>query len=727
MTVTFSVQDNADNENGRRLQRSTDGGSTWTTVDNVGANTTALEDPNPVLYEPVLYRSQVYTEHVVSNTQPITVIAVRGGELYAEIGSGADTIALNPDDWTEASITPEHTGIWRATLSVAPADRGTLGYAFDALRLFYGSQQFFDGSIRTPGIDDGVGRLEAFGKTRELREDTAIVTYPDALGVSAAALQTAIADYWSRTPASATVTDSAPSTVRQDELFYDLPDPTDFTAVVDVAADVPVDVQPDRIDHAPVRFFAEAEDGTGSGTVIDTVDAPSDHSNAQAVELNTAGQKREIQFTPEHDIPWDDFVPRLRYEYETFDGHIYVTLNDQRIGLDAVGGPATQAAEWGGSVNLSANGTVGSPPTDPLKAGTTYSFGVEVDVDANNNFGGSVIVDCFAPGDSGSRFGGYGITEDNSVDFGAGDGVLGGPQRYPDATKVPITVDEDWRVSESTVDSTWDDTTGQQAIVQTIASDVVAENTTSQTVDWDAEDQFGTTLTVAPRLSRYTTDATTSPATGDTGQSVTGLEVRVTTDDTAVVEDSNPIVLDADTYLENAQTLHEAGAWRFTTDHSVSGLVVESYRKGDPNAVKTADWTLLPTDGSEDRDTLDYANRINGVGDGVDFSLTHTAEVTRVGEEVPVGRSYPSISDADVLIDEMRRDVLDLVTNDERSGTLQIAPTLVLPGYPYDVPAFGGERASLNGVTLRFGAGVAEGRLEFGVRRTLGRRVARQD
>jgi hypothetical protein len=101
--------------------------------------------------------------------------------------------------------------------------------------------------------------------------------------------------------------------------------------------------------------------------------------------------------------------------------------------------------------------------------------------------------------------------------------------------------------------------------------------------------------------------------------------------------------------------------------------------------------------------------------------------VNRVGEEVPVGRSYPNITDADVLVDEMRRDVLDLVTNDERSGQLQIAPTLVLPGYPYPVPAFGGDIASLEGEQLRFGADVAEGRLEFGVRRTLGRRVARQD
>jgi hypothetical protein len=519
------------------------------------------------------------------------------------------------------------------------------------------------------------------------------------------------------------VTTPTPTLIDDGALFYDAPT-TSFDEFVAVTADVPIDVTPTSIDHVPVRFFREAEDADnlGGGTVIDTANAPSDHSNFEAVELDSAGDYVEVDFSPQHDIPWDEFLPRVRYEYENFDGWIYFRLDGDRIGLDAVGGPATQAAEWGGIVNLAATGTVNSPPADPLQAGTTYSFGIEITDDADTDFAGRVIVDCLAPGDSGARFGGYGVTEDNSVD--TNDGTLSGPEEHAQATDVAITVDEDWRLAESTVDLTIDDTSNGQAITQAISSAVTAANTTSQTVDWTAEGQFGTTLTVTLTLSRYTSDALSSPSTGDTGQSITGLEVRVDTDDTAVVESTNPVTLDADTHLENAQTLHEAGPWRFTTDHQADGLVIESYRKGDPGVKKTADWTLTADGASEERDTRDYANRVNAVGDGVSVTLIHAAEVSRVGEEVPVGRSFPDVSDEDVLIDEARRELLRLVTNDERSGSLPIGPHLVLPGYPYDVPAFGGAQANCNSVTLRLGAGGAGGDLQFGVDRTLARRVA---
>jgi hypothetical protein len=724
-SVTITVTDNTTAEEERRLQRSTDGGSTWTTVDTVGPDVTTLTDSNPPLYDPIQYRSQVSNDGNIATSDTITTVAVRPDVAYAELGAESSPTVIPPGEWVEIEITPEHTGLWRATLSVAPADRGALAYALEDCRLYYGDEQLFDGEIHTPGLDDGRADLQAFGKGRELQHDTTAVTYPDALGVDSALLAEAISDYWSRTPASATVQTPTPTAIRSGELFYDAPTPTAFTNFISVGDDVPVDLQATQIDHAPVRFFVEAENGSGSGTVIDTVDAPSDHSNFEAVELSAAGAKREMQFTPKHDIPWDEFVPRVRYEYEDFDGWIYFTVDDQRIGIDAVGGPATQAAEWGGAVDLGAAGTVNSPPADPLEAGTTYEFGVELSSDGNANFEGAVYVDCFAPGDSGDRFGGYSITEDNSVN--TTNGTLTGPERYPAATDIGFAVDEDWRVADSTVDITITDTSNQQQIGQAAGgSTITAQNTTTQTVDWDSVFDYASTIDITLTLSRFTDDDLTSPASGDGGQSITGLEVTVTTDDTALVESANPLTLDADTHLENLQTLHEAGAYRFVVDHQADGLAVESFRKGDPAVAKGADWTLLANGASEDRDTVDYFNRINAVGDGVSRSILHEAEINRVGEQ-PVGRSYPNVTDADVLVDEMRRDLLSLVTNDERSGQLQIAPHLVLPGYPYDVPSFGGEQASLNGVSLRFGADVAQGRLEFGVRRTLGRRVARQD
>jgi len=732
MAVTFTVTDNADNETARRLQRSTDGGTTFTTVDAVGPNSgtgqVTLSDPDPLPYQAVRYRTQIETEHAVANSAPIEVVAIRPGETHAELTSPSGTrTAIGPDEFASISISAEHTAEWRADISIAPATRAIFDSAFADCVIFHDGQQFFDGEVRRPGRDSATGTLRAYGKARELRETTRIVEYPTALGSSSVRTIDAIADYWSRTAATATIQEPTPDPVRTNELFYDLPSPTPFADVVSVADDVPLNVQPTRVDHAPVRFFREAEAGTG-GVVVNTTDAPNDHSNAECVRLSNSGNFVEISFTPDHNIPFSEFDPQVRYEFENFDGDIYYVFDNSRIGVNAVGGPASQPPAWRGNVVLSAAGTVDSPPTDPLQAGTTYQFGVEID----NVTQGDVYVDAFAPGDSGTRFGGYNISFDNSVDFTVGAGVLTGPQRFADATSVPIVVSEDFRISESTVNLTISDTSNGQAIRQSITAPVTATNTASQTVDWTAADQYGTTLSVEAVLSRTTTTPTASPTTGDTGQSITGAQVTVSTDTTSVIESTAPLSLDADTDLENAQRLHEAGPFRFVMDHSVAGLNLTSFRTGDSALTRSPSLRVRDDGVSEERDALEYANRVNAVGDGVSLSLISDEEQQRIGAsgtptEVAVGASFPAVTTREELVTRARKELFERIERDERTGRLTIAPEFVEPGFPYTLSAFGNEPANLESVTFEFGVGGSQTTLSFGLRRTLARRVSRQD
>lgn len=729
MTLTFTVQDNADNEDGRRLQRSTDGGSTWTTVDDVGANETQLEDADPILYEPVRYRSQVYTEHVVSNSGAIEVVAVLPETAYAELELGSDRVIVKPADWTSISVSPEHTAIWGADLTIAPGDRSVLDYGFYELEIYYGSTRFFDGECRVPEWDAGsaTATLQGYGKTAQLEKNSAIVSYPDAIAEETGVpIHEAIADYWDRTPASATVYDFPANTVRTAEPFYELPEAQQFNVVFDIAADVPITATTTSLDPEQTCWFQEAENTVGAA-VIDTTDAPSDHSNFEAAELDAPGNFVEMSFTPMHDFPASDFVPRIRYEIEDFTGFLYLIVNGSEVDLtEAVGtgGQFTEAASWGGDLDLQGGQTVDSIPD--FVAGQTYDFRVEVRSNSNGDFNGRAIIDCLAPRDSGDRFGGWTYTEDNQPNMDES-AQLTGPELYFDAVDVEITADELWHIPSAELTTVFDDTSTNQAVALSVDGEnyATAPNAESVTADFDARDEYGTRAIARLTISRYDSgEITESPTQGDVAQSVSELELLVDTDDLPIITPEVPLTLEADTHLANLQTLHEAGDCRFVVDHSADGLVVESFRRGDSAVAKPADWTVTDDGVSETRDTRDYANVLRGIGDGTDVEIVQFDEIERVGTTVPDSITRPDVSDADELAAEVRRELIRRSSNDELSGQVPIAPHLVLPGYPYTVPSFDGEQANLNGVQFEFGADVGRGQLQFGKRRTLARQVS---
>lgn len=728
MTVTFTVTDEADNEDGRRLQRSTDGGSTWNTVDDVGPNVTTLEDPNPVLYEPVQYRTQVYTEHVVSNSSTVTVTAVRGETLYAELGPEAAPTVIEPGEWTRCSVSPEHTAIWGATLEVAPADRATLAYAFDELRIYYGQDQFFDGSIQQPSFADAGVELQGYGKIRQLRETTRIVTYPGALGVPSAPLHDCIADYWGRTAASATVQDAPGNTVRTGELFYDAPNPTDFSDVLNLAADLPVVVDPNYVETAQTCFVYEGENWGNSSTQTyangDFTEAD-DFSGTLAEDIVPDLADVSQTFTLGHEIPSSRVGVKLRLAQHNHEGELQVFIDGQKVYANLNSASSDEATHWqdatgGTTYEFDQTGeSVPDPPT--LSPGDHTIIVKNIDVSPGGTpvpSSGICAIDLFAIYDTD-----YAPTFPNSTN--SGNDFLPGPELYPQTVDATFNADEFWHTNQADLTTTWDDTSNGQALGLSVdgTNFATASNATSLSADFDARNEYGTTVDTRLTFSRYGSRTSATPTEGFEPQRISALELRLDTDDMTIVEDTNPVVLDADTDLENIQTLHEVGDYRFVTDHSVSGLVVESFRRGDSAVQKSADWMLEANGDSERRDTLDYANRINAVGDGVSLSIIHTGEVSRVGEEVPVGYSSDATTRAD-LVDEARRELITLVGNDERSGQLDIAPHLVLPGYPYAVPAFGSDVANLNGVTFEFGAGSGSGTLEFGVRRTLARQVS---
>jgi hypothetical protein len=731
MTVTFTVTDNADNEDGRRLQRSRDDGATWTTVDDAGPDVTTLKDPNPPLYEPVNYRTQVYTEHVVSNSDSVTVTPVRGKKVYVELGPSGSPTIIEPGNIVSASISPEHTAIWGADLTVAPADRGALDVALDELRLYYGSARLFDGECRIASRSQGQATLRGYGKTNRLREDTAIVTYPDAISSPGGVpIDDAITDYWGRTGASATVYTPSTNTVRTGEPFYDLPTAQQFSTVFDIPDDVPVTASTTQLDLEQTCWFQEAENAASIvGSVVDSAFTNGDLSNGEGVELTAAGQSVELTATPTHDFPSDEFRPRVRIGTENFYGDIYIIVDGQRVwhfprGDAGTNTTVSDSMDWRGSLQFGANTTTDSIPD--FSGGQSYDFGVELDSNTTGGVTGRCIVDCLAPRDAGDRFGGWTYNEDNSPNTNEAS-QLTGPELYPDGADVSVTADEVWHVPSATLTVSMNDTTHDQALGLSPdgSNFATASNTTSLTADFDAQDWYGTNAIARVTLSRYDSgQITDSPTQGDVGQTVTDLLLEVDTDDLPLLTADNPLTLDANTHLKNLQTLHETGTFRFVVDHQADGLVVESFRKGDPVVEKTLDVTLYANGDEEERDTKDYANKLIAYGDGTDATLIQADEIDRVGKEVVNSITRPSVTDSLELSDIARKELIGRTRNDEYSGRLEIAPQLVLPGYPYTVPPFGDRTANLNGVRLEFGANSARGELQFGKARTLARRIS---
>ena len=138
----------------------------------------------------------------------------------------------------------------------------------------------------------------------------------------------------------------------------------------------------------------------------------------------------------------------------------------------------------------------------------------------------------------------------------------------------------------------------------------------------------------------------------------------------------------------------------------------------DPAVVRQPTWTAIDVQPS--RDTLGYANAVtilytDADGDAQQFRApANQSEVSRVGEEIRARVPRDDVTTNDeariAAVNELRKRIAE----DTQSGRVEAVATAgVLPGFPYDVDAFGGptplddsvsyrESADRNTMTLQF-------------------------
>lgn len=705
-SLTFEFTDHADNEQEIRLERNT--GDGWQTIETYDPNTTSVTDDSPPLFENVEYRVVATTPYKTGITNTVSAIpADSDSSAWLEIEKAGTVRPIAPNRVASLKLNLEHTAISAYDVTLSPPPEGVRDYHLGEVRIFVGNERLFRGSVdRTPSSNDTI-TVSGDGPLSDLQEDTTRKSYTSRRAWKA------IEDYVSTIPnVSWTVREPYRRTTGTDSKFLDAPTFDDFDEIiVEPPADYPLYYSRTEVRPAQSTWLLECENGTHFGTVVNEGHQGGDVSNFEAVELDFGGDI-ELEFTNEYKIPGDDYDLRYRASLSGFTGETVVEIDGQEVSANYYG------SEYSSDMAYRRGPLDNLPDLEP----GTHTVRISNNI-AGTSGTGAVRFDNFVLYDELTRYPSLdpGDTIDNTIDTTYY--THSSPALYPGGVEATLRTNPYWHVNHARIEGTFSDTGGGQSIA--VSNDgenyVSNSNTSNVEVDFDAQGTYGTSAFVRVTLGPYTgNNKTVSPDENDAPQTLTNLEVYLTTDDLPVIES---LELDPNTWLDGVRQLHERADMRFTVDHRADGLVVESYRRGDPDVLKPDDWTAKGEDSvSFERDTSEYWNQAN-VYAAKDSPLTDRnfrdlSEVERVGEVVERSKTT-NITDGEELAIEARSFLRKGVRGDVINGDISILPTYVSPGYPYEPSEFGGTRANLEQVTISTSGDSISASLSFGARRSL--------
>lgn len=309
-------------------------------------------------------------------------------------------------------------------------------------------------------------------------------------------------------------------------------------------------------------------------------------------------------------------------------------------------------------------------------------------LDVPNDEGRDMLVDGLAFYD-----GRFSYTWDNRVDSEGG--ALDGPEPKPTSYQPRIVQQKtDFNVIGINLHTTWNDVSGPQQM--RVSADGrqswYAESNTSELTK-DYPDNAGATVDASVTLGRLD-DSTrsTTPLKGTASQELQEFSVAYDGSTLSIVENNTfrgpP--------LKILKELHRMADYRFAIDHAATDQdgnlvkVVESFERGTQK--KTADWDVINRNPKDS--WTDYANEVTIWGalqdDGTrpKVTLRNDAEVSEYGKE-PFSDTRPNLETLDAVKSETRAELKKRVGNRDRTGTLDVHPVNILPGYVYDVDWFG--------------------------------------
>jgi len=430
-------------------------------------------------------------------------------------------------------------------------DSGTefLGYVTDA------SHTITQGSARTT--------ISGYGIAKRLEE-----TRPDydALGGSLTysniSVQEALRDYWARTEfTNYNVIDQPLETVATNELVQSADTQSEWGNILPAIADTtPLKITTTGPALLQTAFTVEAENQTTSGTAPQS---DANYSDGSGETMLNTGDSITQTFTPEYDIPVEEFTAYIRIDTSTTANPIDVILDGETLGSFNFADGELSWFDIGGSVDFT------NYSEDIIEKDTSHTLKFEVASDGND----ATIFDVLAPLD-----GRYSYTFDNNN--GGNGGYLDGPELFPPSIAIEAqTSPVSFNIASADLDSVWNDTSNNQSI--SVSNDGgTTYNTTnnSQTADFSYSGA-GREVKTRFTLSRYGSRTSATPQTGYLAQEIDSFEHRVDGDNLAVIVDLEL----SKNHFDNLQTLHDAGDFVFNIEHddkAIGDLNVESFRRG---------------------------------------------------------------------------------------------------------------------------------------------------
>lgn len=734
-TLSYDITwtDNSNNEDGYHIQISDDGGSTWSTVASVGADVESytLSTADGLAYDTDYdVRVQAYTSSASANSATVSIVtplveaSSQTGTWLGLVASDDTAADRRQVDSTIIAVDTvrEHSALsdWHLTMSY---DETLEDWTFAEAHLYHGSDHLFAGELVRVESDEGSAttRLSGYGAPGlALKRGDAVTSYTDEVGYTA--LQDYLDNY---STIGGTVTATSGTSVSGIDI-ESLTSTADFASAAGTpGASEPWEAASGEIHLVESAHFVEAENAdvhNGSTT------ADASASGGYTVSVIDISNDWSHTFSLNHTIADGDVG--LRLLVESTDG----TNPEFDV---TVGGT-----------------TVQTYPTDSLVSGRQWllvsfatspgsiSGNVTVTIEPTGASAGNLYLDAVCLYDTN-----YSHTFDTSVDA---NGALNGPEPYPDEVTIDFAaVASGYRIQEVSIDATFNDTTGVQAIGW--SEDGTTWNDTSNTgTVTDAAVTSNTLTTVYGRITLGRTDAgttpTTTPTDGTVSQALTDWTLSINGDTVGVIEDETV----NGTHFQNIQKLAKRAGlrWYLAHDPDEANWTVEAFADGD--RVATADWTTLNR-----RRTVDvegYANRVVGYGakqgDGsrLRVALDNTAEQTAVGQTIERSFVDPSLDNTAALRSAVRTALGNAIDEDDLTGRIEVVPEGFAPGVAYEVPAWfgitdgrygyeqygqaaGGEptRLSLDRVSYRVSAGEAMGILEFSAPGGLGEVVSAVD
>jgi hypothetical protein len=260
----------------------------------------------------------------------------------------------------------------------------------------------------------------------------------------------------------------------------------------------------DSITLEQTGYFAEYETAIGGNTINS-----SDYSGGAGKSSDINGQTLSVDITPEIDIPQSEVGLQVRREIDQGD----LTETQRTYSFNGW----TDQNTISGSVSLGWADFSNVYDGGDLSAGTTYNFETTFD---DNGEANALIIDCIAVYDQRAV---SNETFDNTTD--AND-ALEDPPLYPESVTVSgVEAETDRNVTAANYVSTWTDTSENQAVrLSNDGGSTFKEVTNSATgsVTFDGPE---TGVQSELQLSYYTSDSTTTPTIGDSGQTISSWEL----------------------------------------------------------------------------------------------------------------------------------------------------------------------------------------------------------